>query len=533
MRPLIIATLAVGAGAACATPAIAKDRKISPYIELSQVLTADVQNGDVLTYTNLAAGIDASLQSRRTQVQISYRYDHRFAYNQRLTDADIHSGLARANFNVASGISIEGGAIATRTRSDVRGDAPGILAGNVSNISQVYSLYAGPSIATHAGPIGVTANYRYGYTKVEAPGLTGVAPNQPRLDVYDSSHNQLAAAALSLKPGVVLPVGVTVSGGWEQDEARQLSQRYTGKYARGDVLYPVAPTIALVAGVGYENIEISQRDPLRDANGQPVVDSRGRFVENTAAPRRIAYNFDGIYYDAGVVWRPSPRTMAEVHVGRRYGSISYTGSVTYQPTRSVALAARVYDGVTTFGRQLRDGLSTLPTSFTANGSALGPDYNGCVFGANGSAGGCLNGVFQSVSTAAFRARGADAVATFGRGNTRFGVGAGYTNRKFLAPAEGGVLFTANGVTDESYYVQAFASRALDSRTTVDANVFANFYDSGIAGASNVYSVGGTVGLGRSFGRLSARVIAGLYAFSRDGQQTVVNADALIGARYQF
>lgn len=532
MRQTAILVAAIGASAVCAAPAMAKSRTLSPYIEVGQVLTADVQSGDVLTYSTVAAGIDASVQTRRAQVQISYRYEHRFAEKGNLTDGDIHSGLIRANVAVAKGLNIEGGALATRARSDVRGDAPGVLVGNVSNISQVYSAYAGPTFGTHVGPIGFSGGYRYGYTKVEAPGSTGVDPSQPRLDVYDASHNQMAQASLNLKSGVWLPVGITVSGAWERDDATQLSQRYDGKFARGDVILPVSRSLALTAGAGYEKIQVSQRNAVLDSSGNAVVDSRGRFVEDTSAPRHIAYNFDGIYYDAGVVWRPSPRTQVEAHVGKRYGSISYTGTVAFQPTKSVAVAVNVYDGVTTFGRQLRDGIGTLPTSFNEV-SGVGQDYNGCVFGSNGAgAGGCLNGVFQSISTSAFRARGVNAVASLSRGPWRFGAGAGYANRKFLSGNDSSA-FTVNGVTDESYYVQAFAGYKFDPRTALNVTAFGNYYDSGISGAPGVYGFGGTASLGRSFGHLSANAAVGIYNTSRQGTPSVTSFDAALGARYSF
>ena len=53
---------------------------------------------------------------------------------------------ARAAVKLTPGLTVEGGALATRTRSDIRGDAPGNLAGNVRNVSQIYSVYAGPSL---------------------------------------------------------------------------------------------------------------------------------------------------------------------------------------------------------------------------------------------------------------------------------------------------------------------------------------------------------------------------------------------------
>lgn len=534
MTRLYVGLTAVATCCLLATPAEARRKKdISPYIELGQVLTYDTQNGDVLTYTTVAAGVDASVSTRRVEAQISYRYERRFGYQGRLDDQDVHSGLARAAVRVVPGISVEGGAIATRARSDIRGANPGVLVGNVSNIAQVYSVYAGPTLGTHVGPIGVSASYRFGYTKAEATQTNGVPAGQPRLDAFDSSRSQVAQASLNLKSGVLAPFGVTVSGAWERDDAGQLDQKYEGRHARVDLVQPVGGSFALVGGVGYENILISQRDPVRDVSGQPVVDGRGRFVTDPASAPRIAYDFDGIYYDAGVVWRPSPRTQLEARVGKRYGTTSFTGSFSYAPTRNSALRVGVYDGIQTFGRQLQSSISSIPTSFSGSADGFGGDFNGCVFGAQGgAAGSCLDGALQSISTSAYRARGVDAVMSFSRGPLSFGFGGGYANREYVAP-DGGTGFTVDGISDESYYLQAYVARALDSNTAVDANVFANYFKSGIAAAPGVYGAGATASLTRRFGRLSARGSIGGYAFGQQGVPTVVSIQALLGARYAF
>jgi hypothetical protein len=127
----------LGAGSAlaivAATPAAAqtqtgggKQITVAPYIEASQTLSADLNgDSDVLTYTSLAAGIDAAITTPRVEGQVSYRYERRIAYDRYTGDDDVHSGLARVAAKVAPGLSIEGGALATRTRSDIRGSAPG------------------------------------------------------------------------------------------------------------------------------------------------------------------------------------------------------------------------------------------------------------------------------------------------------------------------------------------------------------------------------------------------------------------------
>ncbi|AOH85384.1 hypothetical protein AWL63_16975 [Sphingomonas panacis] len=526
-------------GAACATllaaPVHAQDRhkSISPYIELSQVAVADLSgDNDVLTYSTVAAGVDADLHTNRADLQVSYRYERRIAWSKRVGDSDVHSGLARAAVKIAPGVSLDGGALATRSRYDIRGAAPVNLAGNVDNISQVYSAYAGPTLATNAGPVAINAAYRYGYTKVESPGSTGVAPGAQRLDVFDSAQSHVATASAGVKAGEVLPVGVTVSGAYERDTATQLSQRYEGKYGRGDVVLPVTRTLALRGGVGYEKIKITQKDALLDAGGNPVIDRNGRYVTNQASPRRIAYETDGLIYDAGVIWRPSPRTLLTANVGKRYGGVSYTGSFSYSPSRAVSFQLGVYDSVTTFGRQLQDGISRLPTSFIDQRDAFGQQFGGCTFGNTaGSAGGCLNGVFQSISSSSYRARGVDAILSANRGPFSYGIGAGYANRKFFAPE--GEQFTVDGVEDESVYAQAFASVTLDRVSSISADVIANYYKSGIAGSRGIYSEGATATYYRSFGRLGATATAGIYNFSQQGLRDQTSAQGQVGMRYQF
>ncbi|MBA4773577.1 MAG: hypothetical protein H2054_10795 [Sphingomonas sp.] len=529
MRKTLI--IALGTGLAV-TPVAARERQITPYIEVAQVLTADLTNDDVLTYTTLAAGIDANVQTRRVQVQASYRYERRIGYDDRLADADIHSGLARAAVRVAAPLTIEGGALATRTRSDIRGAAPGVLQGNVANISQLYAIYAGPTFGSHIGPVGVSGGYRFGYTKVQAPSIVSPITGERR-DVFDDSRSQQAQASLNLKSGTVLPVGITLSGAWVRDDASQLAQVYEGKYGRLDVLYPVLPTLALTAGVGYENIEISRRDALFDAAGQPVVNAQGRFQIDPNGQRRIDYNFDGLYYDAGVVWRPNQRTQLEVHAGERYGSFSAVGSFTYQASKTVAVRVSGYDGIQTFGRQLQTSLTEIPTAFNPGTNQLGQNFNGCVFGAQGgAAGNCLNSALQSVSTSAFRSRGVDAVISVTRGRTNFGLGAGYANRRYLASNAGpGIII--EGLEDESYYLQGYINHQLDTRTSIDANVFANYFLSGFGPQVGVYNIGATTTLNRRFGRFNAFGSVGIYNFGQDQQRSITSIQALLGGRYSF
>ncbi|MEI9928155.1 MAG: hypothetical protein WDN44_11225 [Sphingomonas sp.] len=514
----------------------ARRSRITPYIEVGQVLTGDLQSGDTLTYSTASVGVDASVHTRRVEVQLDYRYERRFSYQKKVGDDDVHSGIATIRARVAPSLTIEAGGIATRARSDVRGDAPGNLAGNVRNVGQVYSAYIGPSVSTHVGPVFVNSAYRFGYTKVESPtGGTGVPAGQAPLDVYDSSKVHVATVSTGVKSGTVLPVGITLSGSYTREDAGQLAQRFEGKYARGDVVLPVGRGLAVEGGAGYEKIEISQKDPKLDGTGTPIVDGAGREVTDPASPRRLSYAFDGLFWDAGVVWHPSRRTFLEARAGKRYGSMSYTGSLSYEIGPGSGIQIGVYDSVTSFGQQLGGSLSSLPSAFVTSNDPFGNQYNGCVYGTSGSAAGsCMNGIFASVATANYRARGVTGVVVLGRGPTRIGFGGGYARRDFIAPTTGtGTGLNVNGTSDQSFYAQLFGSEQLGRNSSLSGTAFASYYTTDLPGSDPVLGWGANGAYTHRFGHLDATAALGIYGFESQANDKETAAQALVGLRYGF
>jgi hypothetical protein len=119
-----------------------------------------------------------------------------------------------------------------------------------------------------------------------------------------------------------------------------------------------------------------------------------------------------------------------------------------------------------------------------------------------------------------------------RGPWRVGIGGGYAQRKYLAPT--GTFFTVNGVTDESWMLQADASLRLSRVSGIDGALFANWYRSGIAGAPDVTAAGGTSSYYHSLTeRLTGRASVGLYTFDIDGFESDVTGQLLLGLRYQL
>lgn len=520
-----------------AAPAHARERtQISPYIEVQEVLDAPLSGsnaGDTLTYTSIAAGVDASIQSSRVEATIDYRYERRIPNDHKLNGGDVHNGLARVRLEVLPGaLSLEGGAIATRAREDIRGPAPGLDVGNAKNLTQVYGGYVGPTLSTHAGPLQIGASAQAGYVKVEDKTPVTIAPGQPALDAYDSSKSLTATASVGMATGL-LPFGWTVSGGYEREDAHQLDQRYEGKYVRGDVVVPVTPTLAVTGGAGYEKIAASQRSPLRDAAGNLVTDSHGRFVTDKSSPRQLAFKTDGLTYDAGLVWKPNRRTTLEARGGHRYGGTFYEGSLSYQMSRSSGLQVVVYNRIDSFGRSLTRNLAALPTSFTIARSPLDSVFGGCVAGNTPATGACFGDTAQSINTSNFRSRGVYALYSASRGPWRASIGGGYAERRYLAPVDG-AFFSLDGVEDQSYEVQGQLDRQLTRNSGINGEVFADWYQSGIPGARDVTSYGGSATYYHTFGeRLSANATLGIYASDQEGLETDVYGTALVGMRYQF
>lgn len=502
---------------------------VVPYIEAQQVLVADLKGGgDVLTYSTVAAGIDASVVTQRTEAQVNLRYERLISYDDRVQDQDNVNGLARGSVALTRNFRFDAGGVAARTRVDGRGAAP--LAGNADNVTQVYSVYAGPSFTTQAGQLSVNASYRAGYTRLESQDKVALPSGQQRFDQFDDSISQVATASVGMQPGV-LPVGWTVSASWKREDAGQLDSRLEGKYARADVILPVSPTFGLVGGVGYEVIEISERDALRDASGLAIVGTDGRLVTDPASPRLIAYAEDGLIWDAGVSWRPSPRTALEARYGHRYGTDSYVGSFSYQPGRGWGVNVSAYDSVSGFGGLLGDNLASLPTQFRSTRNPLSGDLNGCAFGESG--GYCLNDSLQGAPSAAFRQRGVTASFSGTNGGWDSGVALGYNQRKFIA-SRLGAQAQIDGLTDENYFAAANLGRNLDRLTRFESNLYASYSDPGFSGAPDTLSTGANAALYRQIIRgLSASAAVGVDSRKQDDVDRALTASALLGLRYSF
>ena len=507
--------------------------KITPYIEAGQVATAELSPGnDAVTYSIIAAGVDAAVRGRNNEGSVSLRYERRIGWVNPSNNGDTISGIARVSAAVVPRmLTIEAGAIAARSKVENNGAAVlGPL--DVSDaVTQVYSVYAGPSLSTQVGDVAVRGGYRIGYTRVESPDAVISAPGQTPVDVFDDSIVHSANIHAGTKAGDVLPVGIGLGAGYNREDISNLDQRIEDFHARADVTVPVTSDVALVGGVGWEKVQVSSRDAVRDINGVPLVGGDGRLITDTSVPRVLAYNVSGLIWDAGVVWRPSRRTAFEAHVGRRYGSTTYYGSFAYAPSARSSLNVSVYDSISGFGSQMNAALAGLPTQFEAARNPLTGDINGCVIAQ--AQGTCLAGALGSVRSSVFRSRGAMASYGVSLGRLQAGVGAGYDRRKFIG-APGTILAVANGVIDENYWAAAYLNGVIDRNSKFSTNLYSNWYQSGDALAGQVSAIGATAAYYRSItNHLTATAALGIDGVNREKLQDVWSASALVGVRYSF
>lgn len=505
--------------------------EVSPYLEAKQVFLADLDDGgDVLTYSTLAVGVNAGITERNAEAQVNVRYERLIGYSSRVRDRDNLSGLARGNARLGRNVSVEAGAYASRARTDNRAATPGTFLGNQDNVSHVYSVYTGPTFAAQLDDVSVASSLRAGYTKVDNGRAPALPTGQAAVPAFDDSVSYSAQASVAMQPGR-LPVGWAVSAGWNREDASQLDQRVDEKYLRADVTVPVSPTLALVGGVGYENVEVSERDVLRDASGAPIRTADGRFVVDPASPRLNAYDSDGLIWDAGVLWRPSRRTSLEARYGHRYRSDTYYGSFSYAPSERMGVNVSVYDTISGFGGSLNRTLAGLPTQFNATRNPLSGDLGNCAFGTTGSA--CFGNALGSLRPVAFRSRGVSASMVTSAGGWDTGIAAGYNRQKYLSSALG-ALPELEGLVDQNYYIAGYLGRVLDRRSRFETNVYGNLLDPGFALAPDIYSIGANAAYYRQIWRgLSAGAAVGIDSVKPEDADGDVSASALLGLRYSF
>ncbi|MEY2942771.1 MAG: hypothetical protein RLY97_785 [Pseudomonadota bacterium] len=508
-----------------------RTKYIVPYIEASQVVDARISpQHDTVTYSVLAAGVDGAIDRRNFQGSASLRFERRFGWGHAGSSNTV-SGVGRSSTGLIQDVlHLELAGYANRTHIDGNGSAG--AAGSTDVMTQIWSVFGGPTLKTDAGDLKIDGHYRIGYSKIgNTAGSLVTVTGQPIADIFDSSTVQDAGFRVGNRPGDGLPIGLAVEAGHYREDIRNLAQKARDSHIRGEVTIPIAADTALIGGIGYEHVKITSRDAVRDAAGAPVYNSKGRLVTNFAGPEFIALDTEGLIWDVGVMWRPSPRTSLESHFGERYGQRTGYGMFTYHPTRRSTINVLAYSNVTGFGGQLTNSLFNMPTQFQSVRDALTGNISSCVASATG--GNCLAGALATVRSTVYRGKGLTGTYNIDYGRYQTGLGIGYDRRQYIAAA-GTVLSPLNGKLDKYYWVAGYVSGAIDQTSVFTATLDAYLFQTGAASFSDLTGFRASGVYQKLLSKhLTASAALGIDGINRDTLPDVWSGSGSVGLRYSF
>ena len=508
----------------------ADDRKLvfAPYLEAGQVGLVPLSSASPSsTYSSLAAGMDAVVNGHNHQGVVSLRYDRRLGRGAGSNTGSLTGVAHLSSALIPDTLRLDYGAYAGRSHMDTNGADAG-------RQSQSYSFYAGPTLTTHAGPVAVTGHYHFGHTLAgggaAGTGTTGTATAQPGVDVFDHSSVHQAKLSAGLRPGEVLPVGVSLEAGAYREDIANLAQRAEDAHLRGEIMVPVAQGLALVAGLGREKVRVSSHDAVRIA-GVAQTDGAGHLVTDFTSPRSIAYDSAGLIWDAGVIWRPSRRTNMEIHAGRRYGAFGGFGIFTYQPDNRTSLSLVAYDNLTGFGGGLTNALFNLPTQFWAVRDAITGNLNACL--GSRQSGGCLETALGSANSAVHRSHGWAASYGLDLGSIRAGIGLGYDHRRYITASQT-VLAGINGLVDQDYWLAAYLDGRLSENATFQAALNVYRFQSGVSSTGDETAIRAVGTYQYMVSRhLTANASLAIDGILRRQPDEVWTASGAVGMRYAF
>ena len=518
-------------GAGLCSPAEAQRLELVPFADIRQVGQASLNGGnsDDVTYTEVSTGIAARTNTRRIVASLGYRFSYRVSEAGPSNNQTQHNGEGRFQMEVLKDIlSLDAGVLATQSRVDAGGASPQFSSASNSNLTQTYAVYIQPTTRHRIGELNLLGSYRFGYVTNE--GSSG-NPVGPPTDRFNSSRNQLGSVQMGMGIGA-LPFEWALSGQYQLEDASQLDQRFRSFSTALDIKQPIAGAFALAASVGYDNNRQMSRDAMLDPlTGIPVTDDKGRFITDKSQPRKLIYEQDGFVADAGVIWRPSQHTRVEARMGRRYGSLTYSGLIEMRPGDRSTINVIVSDRLNSFGRSVTGGLASAPAQLDLGNNDPQTSFQTCLFGVSGN-GSCLGGALGQASATSYRDRTVTAIFTRKLRRLSLTMGAGYTRRTYIDDPD--EVFSLDGVVDQLFYLQGNGSLVMARDAGLSFAFSANWFKNGQAGVGDVmsWSVNGTYY--RLLGRgLRAEASLGLESSKRDGFTADMLGRAQLGVHYDF
>lgn len=177
-----------------------------------------------------------------------------------------------------------------------------------TNRRTVQNYFVRPRLTRDFGSFAeASANYIFSYSDIGNP--SGVQ------DRFSNSSRHGGSVVIN-SGSAFNRLGWSLRGEYDNVERRRIAARFEDYLARGEVSLALSRQLTLLASGGYEKTE-----------------------DATLADR------NGAVWDAGFRWRPGPRTDLSFRGGRRFGSETFTGSLSYQLSEESSIRASYVDEI--------------------------------------------------------------------------------------------------------------------------------------------------------------------------------------------
>lgn len=407
-----IATAVVSMLAVMVPTTASAEVEVNPFVSLRQVVS-DGSNRDGRGWLEAGAGFAALLDTNRVDGQFNYRYARRIEEFGNINQKNRHNANAEIRAELIDDfLMLDAGGTASQYSTDFRGFNALNPDDESGNQSQVFSGYLEPSVQQRFGDFATfQGRYRVGAVSVDSPreGLSN--PGSIGLDPSDGIGSRLSDSITQTASVTLASTRATNTINWSlnaqgtHEDVDQLNQKYRGYSAGGELGYRISRKLELTASGGYEDIDNTQDSILFDeVTGLPVLDDDGHFQVDPAMPRRSAYDFSGMYWNAGFRYTPSRRTSLEFRAGERYGSANFFFNFNHRSRNGMSVRANFQQTLNSFSRLLTQSINGIPFNAVRVGGLdqLGVPF--CIIGIDPEAedGGCLGGLTQSLTPATFK-----------------------------------------------------------------------------------------------------------------------------------
>jgi hypothetical protein len=388
------------------------DVEVNPFVSLRQVVS-DGSTRDARGWLEAGAGFAALLDTNRVNGNIRYRYSRRIPEFGNLRTRNRHTANANVRAELIDDfLTLDAGGTASQYATDLRGFNATNPDDESSNQTQIFSGYVEPSVVQRLGDFATfQGRYRLGAVSADSPreGLT--SPGSIGLDPSDGLGSRLTDSIMQTASVSLASTRATNTINWSlnaqgtHEDVDQLNQEYRGYSAGGELRYRISRKLELIGSGGYEDIENTQDSILfDDATGLPDLDEDGHFQIDPDMPRRTAYDFNGVYWNAGFRYTPSRRTSFEFRAGERYGSANFFLDFNHRSRSGLSVRANFQQTLNSFSRLLTLYENGVPVGMTR---VSGMDRLGvplCAYGIDPESDddSCLRGLTQSLTPATFK-----------------------------------------------------------------------------------------------------------------------------------